>query len=134
MPQTLAAIALLVPDYDEAIAYYTGVMGFQLLEDSPREPGKRWVRVAPPGSTGTCLLLARASTDAQRARIGDQTGGRVGLFLHTDDFMRDYNMLTERGVRFREVPRHEAYGIVAVFEDYYGNAWDLIQPSPPDAP
>ena len=128
MTQTLAAIALLVPDYDEAIAYFTDVMGFELLEDSPREPGKRWVRVAPPGSTGTCLLLARASTDAQRARIGDQTGGRVGLFLHTDDFMRDHRMLTERGVRFREAPRCESYGTVAVFEDRYGNAWDLIQP------
>lgn len=128
MTQTVAAIALLVPDYDEAIAYFTDVMGFELLEDSPREPGKRWVRVAPPGSTGTCLLLARASTDAQRARIGDQTGGRVGLFLHTDDFMRDRRMLTERGVRFREAPRYESYGTVAVFEDRYGNAWDLIQP------
>ncbi|MCK9366095.1 MAG: VOC family protein [Metallibacterium scheffleri] len=128
MTQSLAAIALLVPDYDQAIAYYTAVMGFELLEDTPREPGKRWVRVAPPGSTGTCLLLARASTDAQRARIGDQTGGRVGLFLHTDDFMRDHRMLSTRGVHFREAPRHESYGTVAVFEDCYGNAWDLIEP------
>jgi catechol 2,3-dioxygenase-like lactoylglutathione lyase family enzyme len=128
MTQSLAAIALLVADYDQAIAYYTTVMGFELLEDTPREPGKRWVRVAPPGSTGTCLLLARASTDAQRARIGDQTGGRVGLFLHTDDFTRDYRALSARGVHFRETPRHEPYGTVAVFEDVYGNAWDLIEP------
>ncbi len=128
MTQSLAAIALLVSDYDQAIAYYTTVMGFELLEDTPREPGKRWVRVAPPGSTGTCLLLARASTDAQRARIGDQTGGRVGLFLHTDDFTRDYRALSARGVHFREAPRHEPYGTVAVFEDVYGNAWDLIEP------
>lgn len=129
MTQNLAAIALLVDDYDSAVAYYTGVMGFELLEDTPHGPGKRWVRVAPPGSTGTSILLARASTDAQRARIGDQTGGRVGLFLHTDDFDRDYHALSARGVRFREVPRQETYGKVAVFEDCYGNAWDLIQPS-----
>jgi catechol 2,3-dioxygenase-like lactoylglutathione lyase family enzyme len=129
MTQTLAAIALLVRDYDEAIAYYTGVLGFDLLEDTRLSSDKRWVRVAPAGSGGTCILLAKASTDAQRARIGDQTGGRVGLFLHTDDFQRDHRVLTARGVIFRERPRTEPYGTVAVFEDLYGNAWDLIQPA-----
>ena len=104
MTQSLAAIALLVADYDQAIAYYTTVMGFVLLEVTPREPGKRWVRVAPPGSTGTCLLLARASTDAQRARIGDQTGGPGGLFLHTHGFMRDYRAGTARGAHVPETP------------------------------
>ncbi len=129
MTQTLAAIALLVRDYDEAIAYYTGVLGFDLLEDTRLGSDKRWVRVAPACPGGTSILLAKASTDAQRARIGDQTGGRVGLFLHTDDFQRDHRVLTARGVIFRERPRAESYGTVAVFEDLYGNAWDLIQPT-----
>ena len=129
MTQTLAAIALLVRDYDEAIAYYTEVLGFDLLEDTRLGSDKRWVRVAPAGPGGTSILLAKASTDAQRARIGDQTGGRVGLFLHTDDFQRDHRVLTARGVIFRERPRAEPYGTVAVFEDLYGNAWDLIQPA-----
>lgn len=128
MPQTLAAIALVIPDYDEAIAYYTQILGFELIEDSPREPGKRWVLVAPPGSKGTQLLLARAATPAQRERIGDQTGGRVFLFLHTDDFWRDHAAYTARGVEFVEVPREESYATVVVFKDRYGNRWDLIQP------
>lgn len=128
MPQTLAAIALVIPDYDEAIAYYTQVLGFDLIEDSPREPGKRWVLVAPPGSTGTRLLLARAATPAQRERVGDQTGGRVFLFLHTDDFWRDHAAYSARGVEFVEAPREESYATVVVFKDRYGNRWDLIQP------
>ncbi|MEO5560128.1 MAG: VOC family protein [Dokdonella sp.] len=128
MPQTLAAIALVIPDYDEAIAYYTQVLGFELIEDSPREPGKRWVLVAPPGSKGTQLLLARAATPAQRERVGDQTGGRVFLFLHTDDFWRDHAAYAARGVEFVEAPREESYATVVVFKDRYGNRWDLIQP------
>jgi catechol 2,3-dioxygenase-like lactoylglutathione lyase family enzyme len=128
MPQTLAAIALVIPDYDEAIAYYTRVLGFDLIEDSPREPGKRWVLVAPPGSKGTQLLLARAATPAQRERVGDQTGGRVFLFLHTDDFWRDHAAYSARGVEFVEAPREESYATVVVFKDRYGNRWDLIQP------
>jgi len=126
MAQRLAALALLVPDYDEARDYYTGTLGFDLVEDSEPAPGKRWVVVAPPGSD-CALVLARASTDAQRARIGDQTGGRVFLFLWTDDFARDYRAYQARGVAFREAPRHEPYGTVAVFADRYGNLWDLIE-------
>jgi catechol 2,3-dioxygenase-like lactoylglutathione lyase family enzyme len=128
MPQTLAAIALVIPDYDEAIAYYTQVLGFDLIEDSPREPGKRWVLVAPPGSKGSQLLLARAATPAQRERVGDQTGGRVFLFLHTDDFWRDHAAYSACGVEFVEAPREESYATVVVFKDRYGNRWDLIQP------
>ena len=128
MSQTLAAIALVIPDYDEAIAYYTRVLGFDLIEDSPREPGKRWVLVAPPGSHGARLLLARAATPVQRERIGDQTGGRVFLFLHTDDFWRDHAAYLARGVEFVEAPREESYATVAVFKDRYGNRWDLIEP------
>ena len=128
MPQTIAAVALVVPDYDEAIAYYIGVLGFELIEDSALGDGKRWVLVAPPGSHGTRLLLARAATAAQLERVGDQTGGRVFLFLHTDDFHRDHALLSERGVEFVELPREESYAIVVVFRDRYGNRWDLIQP------
>ena len=124
MPQQLAAIALLVPDYDEARQYYTEILGFDLVEDTPQGPGKRWLMVRPPGSAGA-LLLAKAANPA--ARVGDQTGGRVFLFLHTDDFWRDYHAYTARGVAFRETPREEAYGTVAVFADRYGNLWDLIQ-------
>lgn len=127
MQQSLSAVALVIPDYDDAITYYTGVLGFDLIEDSTRKPGKRWVLVAPPGSP-TRLLLARASTPAQRDRIGNQTGGRVFLFLHTNDFERDYGAYCARGVKFIEQPRNEQYGTVAVFEDRYGNRWDLIQP------
>jgi catechol 2,3-dioxygenase-like lactoylglutathione lyase family enzyme len=128
MSQNLAHIALVVRDYDEAIDYYTRVMGFDLLEDSPRGPGKRWVLVAPAGG-GTSLLLAQAANDEQRSRIGNQTGGRVFLFLHTDDFARDHRRLTAHGVHFVEEPRYEAYGTVVVFEDLYGNRWDLIERS-----
>lgn len=128
MPQFIAAVALVVPDYDEAIAYYTAVLGFELIEDSALSEGKRWVLIAPPGSHGTRLLLARAATPAQMERVGDQTGGRVFLFLYTDDFHRDYALFSERGVEFVEVPREESYAIVVVFRDRYGNRWDLIQP------
>lgn len=127
MQQTIAHIALVVPDYDEAIAYYTQVLGFELLEDEARGPGKRWVLVAPRGSRGTSLLLARAANPEQHSRVGNQTGGRVFLFLHTDDFERDYQAYAARGVRFVEAPRHETYGTVVVFEDLYGNRWDLIE-------
>ena len=126
--QTIAHIALVVSDYDEAIDYYTRVLGFDLVEDTPREPGKRWVLVAPPGGNGSALLLARAANAEQTSRIGNQTGGRVFLFLHTDDFERDYAAYVARGVRFIETPRRESYGSVVVFEDLYGNRWDLIQP------
>jgi catechol 2,3-dioxygenase-like lactoylglutathione lyase family enzyme len=127
MRQTIERVALLVRDYDEAIAYYTGRLGFVLIEDTPRGDGKRWVVVAPPGSTGTAVLLARAATPEQAARVGDQAGGRVFLFLGTDDFWRDYHALRLRGVTFAEEPRREAYGTVAVFVDLYGNRWDLLQ-------
>ncbi|HEY0232038.1 MAG TPA: VOC family protein [Dokdonella sp.] len=129
MRQYLACLALIVPDYDEAIAYYTGTLGFDLIEDTPRGDGRRWVLVAPPGACETRLLLAKASTPEQQARIGDQTGGRVFLFLQTDDFARDYRALHERGVEFLQAPRVEDYGRVAVFRDRYGNRWDLLQPA-----
>ncbi len=128
MKQTLSLVALLVDDYDSAIAYYTGALGFELLEDTDHGNGKRWVRIAPPGSSETGLLLARASDDAQRARIGDQTGGRVGFFLQTDDFWRDYRAMSTKGVEFLETPREEDYATVVVFRDRYGNRWDLLQP------
>jgi catechol 2,3-dioxygenase-like lactoylglutathione lyase family enzyme len=121
-------VALLVRDYDEAIDWFTRVLGFALVEDAPVAGGKRWVVVAPPGPDGASLLLARAATDVQRARVGDQTGGRVFLFLETDDFARDHAALVARGVRFAEPPREEPYGTVAVFLDLYGNRWDLVQP------
>ncbi|GER07247.1 hypothetical protein GCM10007972_15030 [Iodidimonas muriae] len=124
----IAAISLLVRDYDEAIAFYCDMLGFSLLEDQPLGGGKRWVRVAPPDGQGACLLLAKAEGADQIARIGDQTGGRVGFFLHTDNFTRDYDRMKKAGVQFCEQPRHEAYGSVAVFKDLYGNGWDLIQP------
>lgn len=124
---TLGRVALLVREYDQAIAYFTGVLGFDLIEDTDLGGGKRWV-VVGPRSGGAALLLARAVTPEQLARVGDQAGGRVFLFLHTDDFARDYGRLRARGVRFVEEPRHERYGTVAVFEDLYGNRWDLIQP------
>lgn len=124
----IAAVALLVRDYDEAIAFYTGALGFHLLEDTDLGGGKRWVRVAPSGG-GSVLLLARAATPEQVARIGDQAGGRVWLFLETNDFLRDYARFTAASVRFLGPPRAEAYGTVAVFEDIYGNRWDLIEPT-----
>lgn len=129
MPQHLAAITLVVADYDEAIDFYVGKLGFDLVEDTPLGDGKRWVLVAPPGSRETRLLLAKADGAGQAARIGDQAGGRVFLFLQTDDFQRDYSAMRARGVRFLEQPRTEAYGTVAVFADLYGNKWDLIQPA-----
>jgi len=131
MPQTIGYVALVVRDYDEAIAFFTQALGFRVVEDSISKDrigrDKRWVLVAPPGSRGTSLLLARASTPEEASRIGNQTGGRVFLFLHTDDFWRDYHAMTARGVKFREVPREEPYGTVAVFDDLYGNQWDLLQ-------
>lgn len=130
--QTLAHVALLVRDYDEAIAFFTRTLRFRLVEDAPREDGKRWVLVAPPGAAETALLLARAATPEQAAQVGDQAGGRVFLFLHTDDFRRDYDEMRSRGVRFVEEPREEAYGTVAVFLDLYGNRWDLLQPASHD--
>ena len=125
--RTLAHVALVVRDYDEAIAWYTGVLGFVLVEDSPRENGKRWVVVTPGGNQGASLLLARAANSEQASRIGNQTGGRVFLFVHTDDFHRDHAAWLARGVRFVEAPREEPYGTVTVFEDLYGNRWDLIE-------
>lgn len=127
MRQTIASLALVVRDYDEAIAYYTRVLGFVQVEDTDLGGGKRWVQVAPPGSTGTTLLLARAATPEQESRVGNQTGRRVFLFLHTDDFWRDYQALRARGVAFETEPREEAYGTVAVFADLYGNRWDLVE-------
>jgi catechol 2,3-dioxygenase-like lactoylglutathione lyase family enzyme len=124
---TIAHVAVVVRDYDEAIDYYTRALGFELIEDSPREPGKRWVVIAPRGSSGTSLLLAKAATPEQTSRVGNQTGGRVFLFLHTDDFTRDHQAFVAQGVRFIEAPRNETYGMVAVFEDIYGNRWDLIE-------
>ena len=128
MPQKIGYVSLLVRDYDEAIKYFTEMLLFDLVEDTPLADGRRWVLVAPPGSSETRILLAKAATPEQDARIGDQAGGRVLLFLHTDDFWRDYDDMKWRGVRFRETPRREDYGTVAVFEDLYGNRWDLLQP------
>jgi catechol 2,3-dioxygenase-like lactoylglutathione lyase family enzyme len=127
MGQKIASVALVVRDYDEAIAYYTKTLRFELIEDTDLGNGKRWVVVRPLGSSGTALLLARAVNPEQASRIGNQTGGRVFLFLHTDDFWRDYHELKTRGVRFVEEPRREAYGTVVVFEDLYGTRWDLIE-------
>jgi catechol 2,3-dioxygenase-like lactoylglutathione lyase family enzyme len=124
----LAHVALLVRDYDAAIAWFTRALGFALVEDCPSGPGKRWVLVAPPGG-GASLLLARAMGETQLAAVGRQGGGRVWLFLHTDDFARDHAVFVARGVRFVEAPRQEAYGTVAVFEDLHGNRWDLIEPA-----
>jgi lactoylglutathione lyase len=128
MPQQISALALLVDDYDRAIAYYTEVLGFRLVEDTPQGSSKRFVRVAPPGDSAMSLLLAKAANPEQAARIGDQTGGRVFLFLRTDDFWRDYNAYKARGVDFTEEAREEVYGTVIVFRDLYGNKWDLVQP------
>lgn len=128
--QALAHVALLVRDYDEGIGFFTRTLRFELRADEPREDGKRWVLVAPPGAE-TSLLLARAATPEQEAQVGNQTGGRVFLFLHTDDFRRDYDEMRSRGVRFAEAPREEPYGTVAVWLDLYGNRWDLLQPRDP---
>lgn len=131
MPQNLGYVTLVVRDYDKAIAFFTESLGFDVIEDSPsadrqgRE--KRWVLIAPAGSSGTRVLLATASNPEEASRIGNQTGGRVFLFLHTDDFWRDYNAMTAKGVKFVRAPKEEEHGTVAVFEDLYGNKWDLLQ-------
>ena len=133
MNQSIIHVALVVRDYDEAIDFYCQMLHFELVEDSyQREQDKRWVVVAPPGSNGTNLLLARASTTEQEASIGSQTGGRVFLFLSTDDFWRDYNEMRTAGIKFVREPKDAPYGTVAVFEDLYGNLWDLIEPKEQD--
>ena len=126
--QHIACMALVVRDYDEAIEFYRDKIGFALIEDSRLDEQKRWVLMAPPGSAETRLLLARAASAEQAEHVGNQTGGRVFLFLHTDDFWRDYHAFRARGVNFRRPPKEEGYGTVAVFEDLYGNLWDLLQP------
>jgi len=129
MHQSIAQISLVIRDYDEAIAFYVATLGFTLVEDTAMPAqNKRWVVVAPPGTGGVRLLLARAVGEAQLARVGDQTGGRVFLFLTTDDFWRDFHAYTARGVVFVREPKQEPYGTVAVFQDLYGNLWDLVQP------
>ncbi|MBQ4833961.1 VOC family protein [Pseudoalteromonas sp. MMG010] len=125
--QQIASVALVVRDYDEAIDFYTNKLLFTLLEDTQLEKGKRWVQVAPPNTSGMSLILAKASTEEQRNAIGNQTGGRVFLFLQTNDFWRDYNRMKEKGVTFTQAPREEDYGTVVVFQDLYGNKWDLLQ-------
>jgi len=133
MRQTIARIALVVPDYDAGIAFYCGKLGFDLVEDTRLDDSKRWVVVRPKGAVETSLLLAKADGERQEAAIGNQTGGRVGFFLKTDDFARDHAAMTAAGVRFLEEPRHEVYGTVAVFSDPYGNTFDLIQHAAPAA-
>ena len=128
MKHTLASISILVRDYDEAILYYTEKLNFTLLEDTRLSDVKRWVIVAPAGSTGCNVLLAKAANEEQASRIGNQTGGRVFLFLHTDDFWRDYISMQEKGIEFVREPTQEEYGTVSVFKDLYGNLWDLIEP------
>lgn len=129
MKQKIALVSLLVSDYDEAIDFYTRRLNFTLVEDTKLGETKRWVRIAPPGSTETCLLLAKAEGDAQKSRIGNQAGGRVFLFLNTDNFERDYQRLLDQQVTIVREPVIEAYGTVAVFADLYGNQWDLIEPA-----
>ena len=129
MAQHIAQLAVTVRDYDEALAFYVGKLGFECLEDTDLGAGKRWVRVRPAGSDGAGILLARAVTEAQAASVGHQAGGRVFLFLETDDFWRDYEAFRARGVTFVRAPSEESYGTVAVFEDLYGNRFDLIEPS-----
>ena len=131
MKQSIVHVTLVVRDYDEAIAFYTEKLGFSVVEDTYQpQQDKRWVVIAPPGSSGTSLLLGRASNSEQDRAVGNQTGGRVFLFLRTDDFWRDYNRMTADGVRFAREPRVEPYGTVAVFEDLYGNLWDLVELNP----
>lgn len=128
MKQSIIHVAIVVKDYDEALEFYINKLNFTLIEDTYQpEQNKRWVVVSPPGSTGTTLLLAKASKPEQLPFIGNQTGGRVFLFLNTDDFWRDYNNMVTKGIRFIRPPKDEPYGIVAVFEDLYGNLWDLLQ-------
>ncbi len=128
MKQSIGAVSLLVRDYDEAISFFTGKLRFRLVEDTPLGAGVRWVLIEAPGPGPTRLLLARAKNREELAAVGRQAGGRVFLFLNTDDFARDHREMVARGVRFAEEPRDEAYGTVAVFEDLYGNKWDLIMP------
>jgi Lactoylglutathione lyase and related lyases len=127
--QRIAHISLVVDDYDEAIEFYTRKLGFRLIEDTRLTDKKRWVIIAPPGASECCLLLAKAADEKQRAAIGNQTGGRVFLFLFTDDFWRDYKNISGKGIRFVRPPKQEEYGTVAVFEDLYGNLWDLLEPN-----
>lgn len=127
MPQKIGYVSLLVHDYDEAVQFFTEKLGFHLVEDTDLGDGKRWVLIAPSVSSESCLLLAKASSSSQKEFVGNQTGGRVFLFLHTDDFWRDYEKMTSKGISFKEKPRTESYGTVAVFEDLYGNKWDLLQ-------
>ncbi len=127
MKQQIAHLALVVADYDEAIKFYTEKLNFDLIDDTPQAETKRWVLVAPKGSTGCQLLLAKGVGEEQQSRIGNQAGGRVFLFLETDDFWRDYNIYVERGIEFAREPKVEEYGTVAVFKDLYGNLWDLIE-------
>ena len=129
MKQRIGLVTLVVGDYDEAIAFFPGKLGFVLVQDAPVDAGKRWVVVAPQGAGGSGLLLSRAADEGQRRAVGAQAGGRVFLFLYTDDFRRDHAAFTERGVVFVDGPRVEPYGTVAVFTDLYGNRWDLIEPA-----
>ncbi len=133
MPQSIAHITLVVRDYDEAITFFTHILNFDLIEDSPSKDrqgrDKRWVLISPRGSGGTQILLAKAANEEEASRIGNQTGGRVFLFLHTNDFWRDYKEMKAKGVKFVRDPKEEDYGTVAVFEDLYGNRWDLLQPN-----
>lgn len=132
MAQSLGLVSLVVRDYDEALAFFVGTLGFELVEDTPvPEQAKRWVVVSPPGARESRLLLARASTPEQAARVGSQTGGRVGFFLYTDDFRRDFARYTDRGIEFVRPPVRQPYGTVAVFRDLYGNLWDLVEPAAP---
>jgi len=133
MSQSITHLTLLVRNYDEALDFFIQKLGFHLLQDTPLPNNKRWLLVAPPHSRGAALLLAEAATPEESLAIGNQSGGRVFLFLHTDDFWRDYKAYQSRGVRFLESARQESYGTVALFEDLYGNKWDLLQPATPDA-
>lgn len=128
MNQRIAHFSLLVDDYDRALAFYIQKLGFTLLEDTVLNDGKRWVTIRPKGTEGSAILLAKADNPEQKVAIGNQTGGRVFLFLHTDDFWRDHTQMKERGIDFLELPREEVYGTVAVFKDIYGNTWDLLEP------
>lgn len=128
MKQYIAQFALVVKDYDEAIDFYTQKLNFELIEDTKQSEEKRWVIVKPKGATETEILLAKAANQEQESRVGNQTGGRVFLFLYTDDFWRDYNQMQEKGIKFIREPKEEIYGTVAVFEDLYGNLWDLLEP------
>jgi catechol 2,3-dioxygenase-like lactoylglutathione lyase family enzyme len=128
MKQYIAHVSLIVDDYDDAIAFYTQKIGFELIEDTKLNAEKRWVLIKPKGATETAILLAKASNTEQESRIGNQTGGRVFIFLYTDNLWRDYHIMIEKGVKFVREPKEEIYGTVAVFTDLYGNQWDLLEP------